>query len=142
METPMTTETSAPADWDLTNPTTWNLSQAVNAHMGYHETGMVMREVRDVTYRATDLDDGDIAESIAQGQDPAPIAAWWYDVLDGMLAGAIAIAEASPEEIDAAMASLGITEWHDLDADDLEQDAANGRKIAAALVRDQEAFAE
>jgi len=132
--TTMTTATSTlPADWDPTNPTTWNLSQAVNAHMGYHETGMVMREVSAVTYRATDLDDGDIAESIAQGQDPADVAAWWYDVLDGMLAGAAAIAEASPAEIEAAKATLGITDWHDLPADDLEQEAANGRKIAALL---------
>jgi len=136
-----TMTTNIPADWDLTNPTTWNLSQAANAHLGYHETGMVMREVRAVTYRATDLDEGDIAESIAQGQDPADVAAWWYDVLDGMLAGAIAVAEASPEEIDAAMATLGITEWHDLPADDLEQEAANGRKIAALLVREQEVAA-
>ena len=133
METPMTTATSIPADWDLADPTTWRLSQTVDAHLGYHTTGMVVRGLQDIRYAATDLDDGDIAESIAQGQDPADVAALWYDVLTGMLAGAVAIAEASPEAIDAAMATLGITAWHDLTADDLEDEGRIGHKIAAAM---------
>jgi len=130
----MTTATSIPADWDLADPATWRLSQAANAHLGTHAaTGMVMRELQHIRLAATDLDDGETVNAIDGGEDPAVLAEWWHDVLDGMMAGRVAIAEASPEAVEAAKAELGVFEWDDLSDGDLDHEAANGRKIAALL---------
>jgi len=139
METPMTTATSIPADWDITDPTTWTLSQTVDVHMGYHQTGMVVRALQHISYRVTDLDHGaETDAALARGEDPSELAAWWSDVLDGMMAGRIALAEASPEELERAAAILNAPELLELGyldaADgDLERSAASGRTLAEAL---------
>lgn len=128
----MTTQTTLPPTWDLTDPSTWAISQSVDAHMGYHEhTGYVMRERRDIICRAMDYDNGDIADCIDQGQDPAQVAAWWYDVLDAMLAGRVALEEASPERIEAAR--LEIDELMEYASDGIEAEGDAYREIAQLL---------
>jgi len=66
METPMTTATNIlPADWDLTDPTTWTIRQTVDAHLGYHATGLVVRALQHIRLVVTDLDDGEDAAALA-----------------------------------------------------------------------------
>lgn len=117
----MSTETTIPADWDVTDPDTWTLSATVDAHMGCHHTGAVLREYRTITLRARDL--GDDIEPTAEHAE------WWADVLGAKLAADEAILQATPEQIAA------ITDLLDerTDADDFETEAAVCRRIVAAL---------
>lgn len=135
-----TATTVIPGDWDVTDPNTWTLETTVDAHMGYHHTGMVMREYQTITLAASNYAHGD---DLGIGQDSAE---WWLDVLDGIMAGKVAEAEASPEVIAAAWTALvgpdtsGPDEWAERGeqfwqgyGDDVEMEAIGGRKLAAAI---------
>lgn len=118
----MTATTTIPADWDITDPSTWCVSTTVDAHLGYHPTGMVMREYRTFSLCHDDLDCGDTEPTTEHAE-------WWADVLTAKLDADAAIAEASPEALDR-IADL-IAERND--SDDLETEAAVCRRIASAL---------
>lgn len=110
--------------WDAADPTSWTLETTVDAHLGYHHTGTVMREYRTIRDAATDYE---------PAIDPADID-WWADVLPAIHAAKAAIAEASPERYDAAGAAVGMDANDYLsDADDLEIGADRARQIVRAL---------
>ena len=128
---------SIPADWDSDDPTTWTFSTTVDACLGVHHTGGIMREYRTITHRASDYEaPGDIIGD----ESPGDAAAWWADVLGAIHDAEVAIAEATPAQLDAAMRTLGLhptdrtaTPWDAGSGDDLEADAATARRIVAAL---------
>lgn len=141
----MTATTTIPADWDVADPSTWTLWTTVDAHLGHHHTGMVMREFREITHAATDHESaGEIVADIGD-DDPAEHAAWWADVLGAAHDAEIALAEASPEALAAAAAALGLVTDPDrgvsardaigeyLEDGDMESGAAKARRVAAAL---------
>lgn len=118
----MTTKTTIPVDWDITDPSTWTLSVTVNAHMGYHQTGLTMREYKTFTLNATDLGNGDIEPTTDHAE-------WWSDVLTAKIDADVAIAEASPEAVERIADLLD----ERANADDLEAEAAVCRRIVTAL---------
>ena len=156
--------TTLPSDWIITDPSTWTLSTTIDAHGGYHSTGMVMREFQEIRHSAVDHGAKDdlgydeesgewyavrhvVSGPSAYERDPNPnamqdAAEWWFGVLDPIHRAEIAIGEASPEEIGAAADKLGIDPspdgFRDLwntPHDDLEQQAAHADDILAALNR-------
>lgn len=109
------------------------IQTTVDAHMGYHRTGMVIRALTEVRTAAADYT-SDAAE-LAPEHD-----AWWTAVLTPIHAAKVAILEASPEQMSAAAQALGITvedgqpvELWDRTADGVEDQAADARRILAAL---------
>lgn len=116
-----TTTTTIPADWDITDSSTWTLTTTVDAHMGYHHTGMVMRELRTITHRADDIG--------VDGAPDADAAEWFAAVLTAIHDADVAIAEASPEEL-ARVSELIEART---DSDDYEIEAEHARAITAAL---------
>jgi hypothetical protein len=142
------TTRAIPSDWDINDPTTWSLVTTVDAHRGYHHTGGVMREYQDIRHAAGDFEsDDELLDQIAayDTNDPSGTARWWSEVLIPIHRAEVAIAEASPEEIERAMLALGIDPddtathggypslWDAQPVDDLEQHAALAERIIAAL---------
>lgn len=135
----MTTTTIAPAipaDWDLDDDSTWTLRTTVDAHLGYHHTGAVMREYHEIRHEVRDY----VSDAL-DGQDDTPVnrreaAEWWAGALGALHALDVALAEASPEEIAAAEEAINtgddsIQQWAaDLD---LETAADRARRATAAL---------
>lgn len=132
----MSTKTQLGGDWNLDDPSTWSLTTTVDAHLGYHASGAVVREYRTIVHRADDHGDP------LDGQPAAPdtllaAARWWAAVLTPIHDAAVAAAEASPEELAAAAAALGVDgdaldDWL-VEYDDLEQAADRAGRLAAAL---------
>lgn len=133
----MTTQITIPTDWDTANPSTWVLTQTVDARIGTHASGATIREYRDITLRAMDLgmadnvryDDATETYRTTDGSDLAEQAEWWTDVLTAKLDADVAIAEATQDEIDAIADLIEMRR----ESDDLEIEAAHCRAITAAL---------
>ncbi|MDQ3693177.1 MAG: hypothetical protein M3464_06080 [Chloroflexota bacterium] len=122
--TTTTTPTATELGWDATNPATWTLETTVDAHRGYHHTGMVERAYVTITDRAddyeSDIDLGDLG--------------WWLDVLPPIHAAKVAIQEASPEALAIATERVGEHPGDYLsNADDLEIGADRSREIVRVL---------
>lgn len=133
--------TTLPADWDITDASTWGFETTVDAHRGYHLDSQgnidgTYRELETITTYAQDsgwFDNGNDVD-----QDAAE---WWYDVLEPYHRALVMIAESSPEEFEAAAKSLDAKEhadgqydiWSGLNTDDLEWQAISAGKIIAAL---------
>ena len=120
-------------DWDITDASTWAFKTTVDAHMGYHKTGMVMREFRTIETSAIDSGWFDPANPVNQ-----EAAEWWYGVLEPYHRALVAIAIASPEQIDRAAERLGADPGNLWDApghpvDDLEDTAQIADAILEAL---------
>lgn len=129
-----TTPTITDLGWDAADPSTWTLETTVDAHMGYHHTGMVERRYQTITDQALDYEpdlhailtrdpDGDIGRD---GQ-----VAWWVDVLPAIHAAKVAQAEASPEQLVALEEDYG-ADYLD-SADDLEIAADRSRVVTRFL---------
>lgn len=133
----MTQTTMIPADWDVMNPSTWVLSQTVDARIGTHSSGATIRVYQDITRRAMDLgmadyvrfDDATETYITTDDSGLADHAEWWADVLGALHGADVAIAEATQDEIDA------IAELMDerRESDDLEHEAAVCKAIVTAL---------
>jgi len=133
----MTTKTTIPVDWDITDPSTWVLAQTVDARIGTHSSGATISEYRTIVHRAMDLgmadnvryDDETETYHTTDGSDMADQAEWWADVLNALLDADVAIAEATEDE-EFAIADL-ISERRA--SDDLEQEASACKAIVTAL---------
>lgn len=125
-----TTITTIPADWDVTDASTWGFEATVDAHLGYHHTGMVVRELQEVSYYAKDQGLWDSALPV-----DADAAEWWAGVLKPQFDAAVAMAEASPEADARACEILGVDDLSEylFDSDDYEWAAIHAGEIVDAL---------
>lgn len=125
--------------WDANDPTTWTCETTVDAHLGYHHTGNVMREYQTITDDATDYEP-DLSDMVERDGVETHLL-WWADVLPAIHAAKVALAEASPEELATATETLHADFDHEEDdigaylfaADDLEIAASRARRIIRAL---------
>lgn len=130
--------TNVPANWNLSDPSTWSLSATADAHMGYHETGMAVRAYKDFCYSATDYANGDLDHM--DPDEARDAAEWWTLVLSNLLNGHVAEAEASPETVARAYAALGYANPDDLvwaGFDGIEDEADFYHELANAIAEQE-----
>ena len=117
----MSTQTSIPADWDVSDSSTWTLATTVDA-ITAEEADRVYRTFRDIRHSARDLDH--------DGPDDEDAAEWWANVLLPIHELECWEAESFEATIDAAYAAAG--EKRDDSYDDIELLADVARAVLAA----------
>lgn len=123
-----------PETWDMRDPNTWMLRTTAHAHLGYHKTGLPVREYRDVTIAVTDFEPASEIERTPESM------AWWYAVVSTIHRCQVALLEASPEQIGRVAQRLGVDAdpdalWEAFPdaADDLERWADAARTLERLL---------